>query len=330
MNKRLSMRPNTVWVGLAALVAAAFALGPISAVFAYADSGERSDDPAVIVLGIAQDGGYPQAGCTKSCCARAWDDATLRRHVSCIAIVDPRTSQRWIVDATPDFKEQLRMLDRAFPVAERPGLAGIWLTHGHMGHYTGLMHLGREAMGTKKVSVFAMPRMHEYLRTNGPWDQLVRLDNIELLAIRDGEPIELNERIRVTPFVVPHRDEYTETVGYRIDGPNCSVIYISDIDKWDRWDVSIVDLISQVSLAYLDATFYQDGEIPGRNMVDIPHPFIEESMRLFDGLPDGEKSKIRFLHLNHTNPALQPDGEARRQIEARGYRVAEELEVFGL
>jgi pyrroloquinoline quinone biosynthesis protein B len=172
--------------------------------------------------------------------------------------------------------------------------------------------------------------MNEYLRTNGPWDQLVRLENIALSEVQADMTIKLNERISITPFLVPHREEYTEVAGYRIDGPNGSALYISDIDKWDRWEVSIVEQVGQVSVAYLDATFYQDGEIPGRSMEDIPHPFIEETMRLFGALPDEEKKKVHFIHLNHTNPALVPGGEARKNIEAQGFHVAEELEVFEL
>jgi pyrroloquinoline quinone biosynthesis protein B len=244
--------------------------------------------------------------------------------------VDPATKQRWIVDATPDFPDQLRLLDTAAPVERGPGIDGLFLTHGHIGHYTGLIHLGREVMGTQLVPVYAMPRMREFLQDNGPWDQLIRLRNISLRPIEDGVAVQLNERLTITPFLVPHRDEYTETVGYRIDGPNRSVIYISDIDKWDRWDVSIADLISRVSAAYLDATFYAEGEIPGRSMADIPHPFIEESMRLFDALPDTEKAKVRFIHMNHTNPVLNPDSPARRRVEEAGYRVAEQLEKLGL
>jgi pyrroloquinoline quinone biosynthesis protein B len=287
-------------------------------------------EPQVIVLGITQDGGYPQAGCRKDCCQPAWKDPDRRRHVSCIAIVDPRTNQRWIIDATPDFREQLRMLDEAAPTQAQPGLDGILLTHAHIGHYAGLVHLGREVMGTEAVPVYAMPRMRDFLENNGPWDQLIRLGNIEVRPIEDGVPIQLNERITVTPFLVPHRDEYTETVGYRIDGPTRSVIYISDIDKWDRWDTSIIEAMSDVSAAYLDATFYMEGEIPGRSMADIPHPFIEESMELFDGLPDTEKAKVRFIHFNHTNPVLDPESDARRSVEEAGYRVAEELETFHL
>lgn len=307
----------------------------VAACAAHAWSGPAAEapggaGPCVVVLGIAQDGGRPHAGCRKECCERAWKDPSLRRHASCLAVIDPATSSRWIIDATPDFREQLRMLDVAFPVPESPGITGIFLTHAHAGHYPGLIHLGREIMGTSGVPVYAMPRMKDFLENNGPWDQLVRLNNIELRALKDGETVRLNERVSLTPFWVPHRDEYTETIGYRIDGPEHSVVYISDIDKWEKWDVPVTKLIAEVSAVYLDATFYSGDELPGRNMAEIPHPFIVESMKLFASLPAADKAKVHFIHLNHSNPALQAGGDARKEIEKRGYRVAEELEIFSL
>ncbi len=295
----------------------------------------ESGDPFVVVLGIAQDGGFPQAGCKKDCCAEAWVDQSQRRHVSCLAVVDPASQQRWIIDATPDFKDQLRMLDEFAPFQggpEIPGarLTGILLTHGHIGHYTGLMHLGHEAMGAKNVPVYVMPRMGEFLSTNGPWDQLVRYKNIELREIVADQSIQLNERLSVTPFRVPHREEYTEVVGYRIDGPTRSVLFIPDIDKWERWDRRIEDMIADVDVAYLDGTFYAEGELPNRIMADIPHPFIAESMQRFESLPAEEKAKIRFIHLNHTNPSLQAGSAAWEAIIDAGFSVARELERVDL
>lgn len=222
------------------------------------------------------------------------------------------------------------MLDGVFPVADNPGLSGIFLSHAHIGHYTGLMHLGREAVGAKDVPVYALPRMTEFLRSNGPWDQLVSLGNISLHEIRSGAAVKLNERITVVPFLVPHRDEYTETVGYGIKGPNGSAIYITDIDKWQRWEASIEELISEVSVAFLDATFYSEGEIPGRKMADIPHPFIVETMAHLDGLSREEKNRVRFIHLNHTNPVMVPGSEARKYVEEKHFRVAEEMDTFEL
>ncbi|MHC5025810.1 MAG: MBL fold metallo-hydrolase [Planctomycetota bacterium] len=285
--------------------------------------------PFLVVLGNAQDAGYPQAGCQKACCEAAWNDPRLRRMTSCIAVVDPATSERWIFDATPDLREQLRMLDRVTPPRSTPDLAGVLLTHAHIGHYTGLMFLGHESIGAKGVPVHAMPRMHAFLATSGPWDQLVRFGNIELRALHAGQTVALNERVSVTPFLVPHRDEYSEVVGFRIDGPMRAAVFIPDIDKWERWDTRIEDVLAEVDLAYLDGTFYTDGELPGRDMSVIPHPFIAETMTRLAPLSESDRRKVRFIHLNHTNPALRP-GAARDAIEAAGFAVAEQLERFDL
>jgi len=286
--------------------------------------------PFLVILGIAQDGGVPQAGSKDDL---GWDDPDYKRMACSLAIVDPGTEQRWLIDATPDFREQLHRLDTVFPVEGKPGLAGIFLTHAHIGHYTGLMHLGHEVMGADKVLVFAMPRMAAFLRTNGPWDQLVRYENIVVETLAAGTAVQLNERLTVTPFLVPHRQEYSEVVGYRIDGPQRAVLYIPDIDNWEDWDlqgVRIEEVIAGVDVAYLDGTFYDMNDIPLRDMSEFPHPFIAFTMDRFATLPADERAKVRFIHLNHTNPALVGTSEARLEIERRGFRVARERERIDL
>ncbi len=285
--------------------------------------------PYVVVLGNAQDGGYPQAG-TKP--GDDWDPAR-RRLASSLAIVDPISGERWIVEATPDFKEQLHQLDSIAPDSARPGLDGILLTHAHVGHYSGLIHLGLEILGAHGVSVFAMPRMSEFLSRNGPWDQLVRYQNIALRPLADGQSVQLNERITVTPFRVPHRDEYSETIGFRIRGPTRTVIFLPDIDKWERWDslgTHIEDIVREADVAYLDGTFYADGEVPGRSMAEIPHPFIAETMRRFANAPVEQRARIRFIHLNRTNPAAFPDSPERQAVEQAGFRISQQGEKVGL
>nr|NIR37970.1 MBL fold metallo-hydrolase [Actinomycetota bacterium]NIS29534.1 MBL fold metallo-hydrolase [Actinomycetota bacterium]NIU64877.1 MBL fold metallo-hydrolase [Actinomycetota bacterium]NIV86023.1 pyrroloquinoline quinone biosynthesis protein PqqB [Actinomycetota bacterium]NIW26684.1 pyrroloquinoline quinone biosynthesis protein PqqB [Actinomycetota bacterium] len=203
----------------AALLAAPAASCDTGADARRAPAARPADAPYVVVLGIGQDGGYPQAG-TKP--GDAWAPER-RRHATSIAVVDPRAGERWLFEATPDFRDQLHALDRVAPVEGVPGLAGVLLTHAHVGHYAGLIHLGHEVIAARAVPVYAMPRMREFLSANGPWDQLVRFGNIELRTLDDGVGIALNDRIRVTPFRVPHRDEYSETVGFRIQGPRRTV-----------------------------------------------------------------------------------------------------------
>jgi pyrroloquinoline quinone biosynthesis protein B len=302
----------------------------VTTVAALAEDANPQSRPYVAVLGVAQDGGFPQAGCRKPCCRTAWRDRELRRQVSCLAIVDPQSQQRWLIDATPSFPEQLQALDDLLPMESTPGLNGILLTHAHVGHYGGLIHLGREILSAKEVSIFAMPRMRQFLETNGPWDQMVKLRQINIRKIAAAQSIPLNERINVVPFLVPHRDEYSETVGFRIRGPSRTVVYLPDIDKWERWDVAIEDLVADADVAYLDGTFFAADELPGRDMSEIPHPFIVESIARFKSLPVKERNKIRFIHANHTNPILNPNSSASAAVAAAGHRVAKQGERVGL
>jgi len=297
---------------------------------AAADLDQTNTAPYLVVLGISQDGGTPQAGTKEH---PGWADNKFRRRVVSLALVDPASQERWLFEATPDFREQLHELDRQAPVTDKPGIAGIFLTHAHIGHYTGLMFLGHESMGAKEVPVFAMPRMRGFLRNNGPWSQLVNNENIVIQGLEDREIVRLNNRLRVTPFLVPHRPEFSEAVGFRIEGPNRSAIFIPDIDSWEEWDEAgtrIEDMIASVDVAYLDGSFFADGEIPGRDMSGFPHPFISHSMQRFSDLPAREKSKIRFIHLNHTNSAIWPDSDERAQVLTNGYGIADEGEIFGL
>ena len=302
-------------------VRAALCCLALTALAAASPAGAETPTPYLYVLGITQDAGYPQAGCYRPHCMPGWEDRERRLTASSIALVDPATLTTHVFDATPHLPDQLYRLEREAP-AERYRFGGFFLTHAHIGHYTGLMHLGREVMGSRSVPVFAMPRMKSFLENNGPWSQLVTLQNIRISPLSGAEPVRLSSEIRVTPFLVPHRDEYSETVGYRIDGPNRSAVFIPDIDKWDVWDEDIVELVRDVDYALLDASFYADGEIPGRAMSEIPHPFVTESMQLFDELDDDERSRVIFIHINHTNPILDRDSDEYREVIERGYRIA--------
>lgn len=283
-------------------------------------------NPFIAVLGIAQDAGYPQAGQQEEWALIKERKARPKNAVA-LALVDPVLKQRWLFEATPDFKFQLQMLDDISETNQYP-LDGIFLTHAHMGHYTGLMNLGREAMGTSAVPVYAMPKMQEFLTQNGPWSQLVALKNIKLMALANEVEINLNPNIKVTPFLVPHRDEFSETVGYKIEIKGKSLVFIPDIDKWAKWDKDILEVIKAADYAFLDASFYKNGEIPGRDMNEIPHPFVEESMGLFESLSEADKAKVHFIHFNHTNPLLFENSPEYKEVKEKGFNMAYEGQII--
>jgi pyrroloquinoline quinone biosynthesis protein B len=274
----------------------------------------------VMVLGVAQDAGYPQMNCKKECCKDAWENPELQRTTSCLAIIDPISKEQWIIDATPNIKDQIQLLKSKTGTEK---IAGVLLTHAHMGHYTGLMHFGREVMGTDNLPVFAMPKMKTFLEENGPWSQLVNLENINIKALKSDSTFSLNDRIKIKPFLVPHRDEFSETVGYEIMINNKSLIFIPDIDKWEKWETDIIQLIQKVDYAFLDATFYKNGELK-RDMSEIPHPFVEESMEFFSELSDTDKQKVYFIHFNHTNPLLIENSNAQKVVIEKGFNLAKE------
>ena len=130
----------------------------------------------ILVLGTSQDGGYPQVGCRKKCCNEAWENPQLKRLVSSLAILSG--DDCWLIDMTPDFSYQFRMLETT--LNGYPNISGIFISHAHMGHYIGLLDLGLEVMNANQIPVYVMEKMKSFLEDNAPFKQLVELNNIVL------------------------------------------------------------------------------------------------------------------------------------------------------
>ena len=289
-----------------------------------------SQKTSIVILGTIQDAGSPQIACTKDCCKELFDKPNNTRQVVSLGVYDAATNKKYLFEATPDLPRQLKYLIQYGGKSEKEVPDGVFLTHAHIGHYTGLMYLGKEAMSADRVPVYAMPKMKEFLETNGPWSQLVSENNIIIKPLKDNETIELSNLLKVTPFIVPHRDEYSETVGYHIQGPNKSALFIPDIDKWEKWNKSIIEEIKNVDYAFLDATFYDGVELNNRDISQIPHPFVIESIEKFKDLSEVEKRKIIFIHFNHTNPILNPNSSKAKKVIESGFRIAKFHDVFEL
>ena len=269
--------------------------------------------PEAVVLGIAQDGGVPHAGCRQALCVDARRDPARRRLVASLGLVDPAAGKRFLIDATPDFAEQMERLG---------GLPdGILLTHAHIGHYLGLAQLGREVLGAKRVPVYCTPSMASFLRSNRPWSRLVALENIEIHEIEPSVEFALSPDLRVTAIRVPHRDEDSDTVAFLVRGPNRKLLWLPDIDKWEKWDRRLEDFLADPTLtAFVDGTFFSADEISGRSMAEVPHPFVSETMaRVAVGSP--EARRLVFVHLNHTNRLLWA-AKAVREVEEKGPSIA--------
>lgn len=288
------------------------------------------NSPYLIILGTLQDGGSPHAGCNKDCCKNLFEHPDVSRQVVSLGIVDSHNKQTFLMEASPDLPKQLKALCNCCGFKSTDAPDGIFLSHAHIGHYSGLQFLGKEVMNASEIPVYAMPRMKSFLETNGPWSQLVNLKNISLLEIQNEIPTNLNTQLKIRAFKVPHRDEFSETVGFVIEGPNKRILFIPDIDKWEKWEKKIEEEILKVDYAFIDGTFYDEREINNRNISEIPHPFVIESMMRFKNLEASEKAKIYFIHFNHTNPLLDASSEESKTVKEKGFNIAQRGQVFAL
>jgi pyrroloquinoline quinone biosynthesis protein B len=287
----------------------------------------------VKVLGTAQDGGIPQLGCYCKNCLRAREKPGFSRLVSSLGLFDLEESNFFLLDATPDIRAQSHLAykrlgkeksgTRNFPQA-------VLLTHAHIGHYTGLVFFGYESVSSFDLPVYCSERMGTFLANNGPWSQLVNFKNISLRELSMEKKLSLTARLSIASFQVPHRDEYSDTIGFTVSGQRKKLLYIPDIQDWRTWKKSVVEEVKKVDIALLDGTFYSPEELPGRDLSQIGHPFIKTSVKLLGKLARRGKTKIYFTHLNHSNLALDPEGEARKKIENEGFRLAEEGMEFYL
>ena len=298
-------------------------------IFSFSYS-QKESSPYIIVLGTIQDAGSPHMGCEKSCCISLFKNPDPNRKVVSLGLVDPSEKKYWLIEASPDFITQCRDLKTISKFEHAKSPDGIFLTHAHIGHYTGLMYLGKESYNSRDVPVFAMTRMKGFLIQNGPWSQLFKINNIKINNINHQEEIKLSNNLSITPFLVPHRDEFSETVGFKINGPKKSILFIPDIDKWGKWNKNLIQEIKKADLALLDGTFYDSKELNYRNISEIPHPFVIETMNLFKEENNYEKSKINFIHLNHTNPLLDTNSAAFKKVKESGFNTAEYKDIINL
>lgn len=242
-----------------------------------------------------------------------------------LAIVLPQSDRVFLIDATPDIRPQLDRIrdhvDAPPDGVDRAPVDGVFLTHAHIGHYVGLALFGFEAVHTRDLPVRCSPRMAEFLRDNQPWRQLVELGNVRIEEIHPDKPLQLGDGVSIVPLLVPHRDELSDTLGFLLRGPSSRVLYVPDTDGWSVWNRPLESVLDEVDVALLDGSFYSAEELPGRDVSAIGHPLITDSMQRLEPLVADGSKQIWFTHLNHSNPALDPAGAERAEIERRGFGI---------
>lgn len=276
--------------------------------------------PYAVILGTAQDGGFPHVGCACEACTIAARRPERHRRVACLGLVTSRGHA--IIDATPDLASQVRSLAE---IARRPPdtrLRAILLTHLHAGHILGLPLMGREGWAATGTPVWATEACLRFLEAHLPFSRLFAEGYLEPRVLHLGWDTSLDDLV-VQPIPVPHRNENGDTVAYRIEGPERSLFYAPDLDTLGP---EVVSQIRAADVAVIDGTFFRRRELRRDDANAVIHPAIADTMSAIARID----VKVLFTHLNHTNPALDPDSRERRAVEALGMRVAAENEVIPL
>jgi pyrroloquinoline quinone biosynthesis protein B len=278
----------------------------------------------VFVLGSAQDGGLPQLGSRGAASRRARRQPRHRRLAPSLAVV-AEDGHTLLVDVSPDVVQQeTQLLDTpryAGRPIDAPPADAILLTHAHMGHYAGLVHFGREAAAARGVPCYVTDSMESFLCRHAPWEQLVRLGNLEPVAALPGR-IEMRAGLGVRAFAVPHRAEYTDTVGVSI---NETLLYVPDIDDWERWPAAREE-IGRHRICLLDGTFFDARELPERDRTEVPHPLVTDTVARFRDL--ARDRRLILTHLNHTNPLGDAASPQACWVAAQGFEIATEMMRF--
>ena len=279
------------------------------------EGGQDGGVVEVLLLGAAQDGGFPQFGCKCSNCQLVYQKKVPSDSAVSLAILDHSTLQWWLVDATPQLCLQW---EEFASILTKFTLAGVFLTHAHAGHYPGLLYFGKEAMNTKHLPVYASVKMHSFLAANEPWGVMYRNENFKRVDLTENkQEIELSPNVKISPHFVEHRADFTDTFAFKIYGKGKSLYFCPDIDSWSNMDESLPVIAQTMDILLVDSTFYDDNELPGRDMSVIPHPRVVQTMNLLEGIPF---KQVVLIHINHSNK-LWVDEDAVREVQAKGMTV---------
>ena len=105
-------------------------------------------------------------------------------------------------------------------------------------------------------------------------------------------------------------------MAFVIRGPAGRLFFCPDIDSWQAWALDVRQVVAGMEVALLDGCFFSPDELPGRDLRQIPHPLVTDTVSRLSGLT----CEINLIHLNHSNPLLH-EGPERAWLARQGFGV---------
>lgn len=290
---------------------------------------------SVTILGTAQDGGIPQAGCSCRRCLDAHRDLKLRKYPVSLGILGVDGTKH-IIEITKNLSEQLVIWTPDKNELFIPETVSI--THLHLGHVEGIGQLGKPVMGLREVDVYLSPKNKDVFDNRSDIVLMEDEGNIRTHSKNFYHPFEPKDGCGFSlQFIpIPHRSELGDNAAIIIKAEGKSILFMPDQDSWGETldyhsKENIRDFLKMFDIdeALIDGTFWSMDELPRRDISKIPHPTIQETIQLLGRKREGDP-EISFLHLNHSNPVNDLGSEQRKVVEENGWKISEIGDVLKL
>ena len=246
----------------------------------------------------------------------------------------------WVVlNASPDIRTQLAQTPALFPQSLRATpISAVLLTNGDIDHVAGLLTLREKTA----FDVYATDDIRAALDQNpmmGVLDpELVSWHRLELgstvtiaglaidiLAVPGKVPLYLEGDEVVTDAVGE------TTIGLMIREGSSQLAYIPGCAALPD---ELVERLCMADLVLFDGTVWENTEMPdmgagkktGRRMGHLPMSGSDGSLARLNEV----KGRKAYIHINNTNPVLQPDSAERRAVAEAGWEVCADGMEFDL
>ena len=291
----------------------------------------------VTILGTAQDAGIPQAGCSCKRCINAHNFPEYKKYPVSIGI-EGCDGSKHLLEITRNLPEQLKEWSGE---VEPLGIfvpETVTITHLHLGHIEGIGQFGKPVMNTSDLPIYLSEKNRESIEQRNDIQLMIKERNIKFEPQKYNHSFQPKEdcgfKLRLIP--IPHRSELGDTAGIIIEGKKKNLLFLPDQDSWEKTlesfsvkDIRELFTLLEIDIAWIDGTFWNLKELPGRNLKEIPHPIIEESLELL-GMRRPEDPEVSFIHLNHSNPVNDNDSMERKLVQSRGWSVCERNQTVTL
>jgi pyrroloquinoline quinone biosynthesis protein B len=303
------------------------------------------------VIGSSAGGGFPQWNCNgpQSRAVRYGEPGFRSRTQSSLAVSADGTD--WVLlNASPDIREQIAATPELQPRRDGPlrhsPIKAVVVTNADIDHIAGLLTLREK----EAFSLYASERSLETINANSVFDaldhdlvprRLLPLDeavelrgpsgslgiSLEAFAVPGKTPLYLEEAGK---SIEDYMSEEGEAIGLRIwqgsvsEGDRPALYYIPGC----AWvDEALRDRLQGAGILLFDGTVFTDSEMPdmglgvktGHRMGHLPISGEGGVMAQIDGLEIGRRI---FIHINNSNPILDENSAARREVEEAGWDVA--------